>query len=165
MGQTKAEGICEFCGHPIEIGDWPFCGPNGHAPATARRRAELEPTVVYLGPNGEVGFPGSTDPNCRTAKDYEARGYNRTELPFYEARKFARQMNKAERVRAERYLEALHNSEQERHKREREELQAAMKHMSARGRDLARHAIERGNRMDAERYSVKDPGFHIEAVE
>jgi hypothetical protein len=153
---------CNSCGTEVAIGDWPFCP---HGAATARRRAELEPTVVYMGPKGEVGFVASSDPNCRSAKGYEKRGFVRKEMPFYEARKFASQMNKAERARAEKVLEAVYNSEQELRAQERSDLRAAMRHMSPRGRELAQYAIERGNQMDAEYYRAKDPGFHIEGVD
>jgi hypothetical protein len=158
---------CSTCQQIVHLGDWPFCNKRGggHEAASRRRRAQCEPTVVYMGPHGEVGFVATSDPNSRSAKGYEARGYNRVEMPFYEARKFARQMNVRERRAAEKVLEAVYESEAELRASERAELRQAMQHMSQMGRDFARYAIERGNREEAEYYKVKDPGFYIEGID
>jgi hypothetical protein len=158
---------CPKCHEVVHLGDWPFCNKagGGHEAASRRRRAQVEPTVVYRGPNGEVGYVGSTDPNCRSAKAYAAKGYNRVEMPFYEARKFARQMNSRERTAAERVLEAVYNSEEELRKSERSDLRIAMRNMSPMGRALAEYAIQKGDQKDHDYYKVKDPGFHIEGVD
>jgi hypothetical protein len=148
------------------MGDWPFCDKaGGHSAASRRRRAQVEPCVIYRGPNGEVGFVASSDPNCQSAKNYEAQGYNRVEMQMFEARKFAREMNKEERKRAELVLQAVYESEEELRKEERAELRAAMRHMSPLGRDFARFAMERGDREEAAYYRVKDPGFYIEGFD
>lgn len=157
---------CDKCNHVVHMGDWPFCEKSGgHSAASRRRRAQVEPCVVYKGPNGEIGFVASSDPNCLSAKNYEKQGYNRVEMQMFEARKFARQMNKEERKRAELVLQAVYESEEELKKSERAELRAAMAHWSPLARDFAIHAMEANDRKDAEYYRAKDPGFYIEGFD
>ena len=52
--------ICNTCGKPVKVGDWPFCeGKGGHAPASARDAewGDSSAVVVFKKPNGEFSYP------------------------------------------------------------------------------------------------------------
>lgn len=66
MSQHK----CSECGHPLNYGDWPFCGKNGHEPARTRNAewTDADAVVVFRKPDGSISYPGRNDkptpPGC-----------------------------------------------------------------------------------------------------
>lgn len=66
--------------------------------------------VLYKAPDGTFRFPGSDDPNCRTAKQYKKLGYERIEAKGWtEVRRVEHQVNQQQgveiRKRVERQIE------------------------------------------------------------
>ena len=87
---------CSECGKRIEVGSWPFCGPDGHPRADGRDAQGFIPPVVFRNPDGEVLFPGRSD-------EPTPAGYERVELrTVRDIRRFERQFNERERDRHQR---------------------------------------------------------------
>jgi hypothetical protein len=158
----ESHDICEKCGSSVHVGDWPWCP---HAAATRRREIACAPVVIYKDAQGNVGYVGSSDPNIRSAKDYEKKGYQRVEMNYYEARKWTRENNIQLRADHARQLERLQAKYEEEQAERRADLRAEMRHMSPLGRAMAQAAIEANNRKEAKAYYSQDLGFHIEGLE
>jgi hypothetical protein len=81
---------CDECGKKLEIGDYPFCGPSGHATIHSRNAVVAAPTVVFRNAKGEYRFPGRDT-------DKPPRGFQRVELSTQRSRdRFEREMNQRE---------------------------------------------------------------------
>lgn len=119
----------------------------------------LDPVVVYRAPDGSIRFPGDTS-GIATAK-YDRLGYDRIELrSAAEVRRFESHMDRIEYAHAERRAERLQALREARESENRSELFHRMQSMSARGRAIARAAIERNNAKPSARASA--PGFHVD---
>lgn len=75
--------LCERCGKPYQIGDWPFCGPSGHGRPHGRQGGVAhtsERAVVWRHPGtGTIAYPPT---NNEAMPDYYRNwGYERHELP------------------------------------------------------------------------------------
>lgn len=72
---------CPHCGDVLEIGSWPFCGPQGHPQVRQFKTAfdERDSCVVFEHPvTGEVRYPGRND--APMPERYAQAGFQRTEM-------------------------------------------------------------------------------------
>jgi len=93
---------CDECGKTLEIGDYPFCGPDGHTTIHSRNAQVAAPTVVFKNAKGEYRLPGRDT-------DRPPRGFERIEL------RTQRQRDRFEREFGARETSRLHDVEYGRH--------------------------------------------------
>ena len=143
MEDTK----CSKCGHVMQVGDWPFCGENGHESTYSLNAQRFDPVVVFQDANGNHRVPGRSDVPTPA-------GYQRVELKtLAEVRRFEREVGVKSYQRHE--LAAAKDSaacEAARAKL-RGELRMDMQQMSEKGRDFARFAMQQTNDRPRKRYS------------
>lgn len=151
LGIAPTNPPCPDCGGPTE---------QVHlAPA---RRAQPDPVVVYLTPDGSYRYPG--DANGLTARNYDRQGYQRLELRGHQdVQRVMRDASAKDRARVAERLERNQAQREHREKHMRSELFHRMGSMSNLGRDLARRAISLNNAKATPK--VYDPGLHVEVYE
>lgn len=137
----------------------PLCVAADSAPGFLRRGRDaqpFDPVLIFEDAQGNIRFPGRNDAPA-------PEGFKPVKLTdIRQVRKFERQMNDRERVRHEIAIEGERTAFSEVQRRNREELRAAMRHMTPAGRELARAAMEEGDRQDSQPRGSFDAGFHIE---
>lgn len=162
---------CLTCGGVREVyraaADWPATPPcescNGateqiHLP----KRVQWTPdaVVVYRTPEGDYRFPA--DGNGLSAQHYQKLGYERVELRgFADVRRFEKDVNQRESIDNARRVESQCREHEEGVHLRRKELFHQMSSMSAKGRAVARAAIERNNAKPGPR--TRESGFYVEA--
>lgn len=170
MPRIDVKCLSESCDTVFEhyrpLSEWPktppcvSCGGETEQAHLPRHLTwSVDPVVVFKAPDGSFRFPG--DANGISSKNYEKLGYERQEIRgAAEMRSFERKMNQIEYSRAQRKVEAQARHREASEKVRREKLREMMQHMSAYGRDVARAAIDQGDRRPAAR--AHEAGFHSE---
>lgn len=136
----------------------PACAaPTTHDLNVGRAQSQVEPVVLFRGPDGQVRFVG--DANGISAHQYAKQGFERIEIRgAAEMRRFEKHMNKHEYARSCRRAERAQEHREEREKVMRGQLRNLMPTMTRFGRDLARAAMNKNDNKPRER--GKEAGFH-----
>ncbi len=138
--------------------------------------------VVYKAPDGTFRFPGSDDPHCRTAKNYNRLGYERIEARGWtEVRQLESRVTALQRTEMRQRVERKQQFHEEGEKIRRSDVYHGLANsfqipildekgqhtgrtrsvkLSPRGRDILRAAIEHNDRKPGPK--EYDTGFHVE---
>ena len=143
---------CDECGHKMQLAEWPFC-PHGQTNPYLALYGE--PTIVHIDAKGNYRFAGA-------AAAPIPKGFHRVELrTMHDRERFEREVNKAERRRAQEHREREEMTFGGYKSQQRSDLRGRIPQMSPLGRDFAMTAIRMN---DQRRKKTGDPGFHMEIV-
>ncbi len=184
---------CLTCGYIDEVfraaSDWPktpICEKCQQATEQIHLPKGIEfsapAVVVYKAPDGSFRFPGTTDPQSRTAKQYAKLGYERQEFKgFAEVRRLESQVGKREASAIRKRVEQQCQFREESLSYRRGEIRQGMAQgfripehdekgrptgrmktvrLGEEARDLMRAAQERNYGKPGPR--AVDPGFHLD---
>ncbi len=143
-----------------EMPPCPDCGsPTDHDLAVGRRASNVDPIILFHGPDGQVRFVG--DANGINAHDYRRQGFQEIRLQgAADVRRFEKHMNAHEYSRAVRRAERSQEQREAREKVTRSQLRDVMSSMTPFGRALAREAVRRNDNKPRPQEKARDPGFH-----